>query len=844
MLCYKQRTRIRRAHSALKPAYRDSAALASSEFCCRVEIDLRISFCAVAESFRTTKRKLIDQSMATRAGLRRAVFESIENRCHTRRLHSTPGYLSQLVRSCPPQRRRSDGNVNTRNLSVEPDQLHEPTSVDQSAVFDTHRPDAMVHLQRRLIQGGNFNMANPARSGARLMVAFFLSAGLAGISLIVPSFGSNAGASSPAASVDTDPTSNGPTVITAASVPPPTTSILIPSKGATLSGTAATLDASASNATSVQFLLFGGTYGLSGHVVGTASATIYGWVESWNTTTVPDGSYALFSDASGPGGSAVSSGVNITVGNRKPTTSILIPSKGATLSGTAATLDASASNATSVQFLLFGGTYGLSGHVVGTASATIYGWVESWNTTTVPDGSYALFSDASGPGGSAVSSGVNITVDNGSAPRFATSVSASHTYLVDQYGNPFLVNGDSAWNLAWGLDSADQATYLADRQADGFNTIVTDLVGPATSISDSSGANYNGDVPFTGGNFSTPNPAYWSKIDTFFHSAETHGITVFAIPIDAYATLGSNVFNKMTNAQAKTFGQWLANRYPSSNYPGIVWMLGNDYAGDGVGCCNGGFLSQYQAFASGLGTARLVTIEQGADESLSTDGATLGPLVNVNAGYSYHPTYEVIERGRTTKSIPVVFFEGAYENAVTGHPSTPLDLRKQLGWSMTSGGAGTFYGNDKLWEFQPAWQNQLDTSGVVQRKALNAAFAGVNWQNLHPDVNSQLVVSGRNSEFTNWSTGNGPDTNDPTYGNYVSAAYSTDGALGMIYNPDTTKNRITISSSVLGANPSITAVDPTDGARTSLGWTTTPTMGTNAGGDHDWLFIITASPKA
>jgi hypothetical protein len=62
----------------------------------------------------------------------------------------------------------------------------------------------------------------------------------------------------------------------------------------------------------------------------------------------------------------------------------------------------------------------------------------------------------------------------------------------------------------------------------------------------------------------------------------------------------------------------------------------------------------------------------------------------------------------------------------------------------------------------------------------------------------------------------------------------------VIYNPDTAINQITISSSVFGANPTITAVDPTDGARTSLGWTTTPTMGTNAGGDHDWLFIITA----
>lgn len=107
-------------------------------------------------------------------------------------------------------------------------------------------------------------------------------------------------------------------------------------------------------------------------------------------------------------------------------------------------------------------------------------------------------------------------------------------------------------------------------------------------------------------------------------------------------------------------------------------------------------------------------------------------------------------------------------------------------------------------------------------------------------MNSHLVVSGRNSEYTAWSTGATPYTNDATYGNYVTAAYSPDGTLGVIHNPDTAINHITISSSVFGANPAITAVAPTDGARTSLGWTTTPTMGTNAGGDQDWLFIITA----
>jgi len=96
---------------------------------------------------------------------------------------------------------------------------------------------------------------------------------------------------------------------------PPTTNVLIPSNGATLSGTGATLDASASNASSVEFWLFGGSYGLSGHLVGTATLTYYGWIYSWNTTTVPNGSYALLSEAFGPGGSAFSSHLSITVTN-------------------------------------------------------------------------------------------------------------------------------------------------------------------------------------------------------------------------------------------------------------------------------------------------------------------------------------------------------------------------------------------------------------------------------------------------------------------------------------------------------------------------------------------------
>jgi Bacterial Ig domain len=198
--------------------------------------------------------------------------------------------------------------------------------------------------------------------------------------------------------------------ITTGSNPPPSTSVLIPSNGAALSGST-TLDASASNATSVEFRLFGGIYGYNAPVLCTATPTIYGWLCSWNTTTVPNGSYVLLSEAFNSTGSTYSSGVNITVSN-PPTTSVLIPSNGATQSGTAALLDASASTSvTSVKYELTGGT--ITDQVVATATPTYYGWLAQWNTTTVPNGTYTLQSVASYSGGSSASSSpVTITVNN------------------------------------------------------------------------------------------------------------------------------------------------------------------------------------------------------------------------------------------------------------------------------------------------------------------------------------------------------------------------------------------------------------------------------------------------
>jgi polyvinyl alcohol dehydrogenase (cytochrome) len=200
------------------------------------------------------------------------------------------------------------------------------------------------------------------------------------------------------------------------SVTGPVTTVLAPSSGAFLSGSQ-WLDASASSnvgVTKVEFHLTGGT--LIDSLIATAAATIYGWLANWDTTTVPDGTYTLQSVAyDTAGNTARSTGVAVNVENNPtpPTTSVIAPSNGASLSGSQ-WLDANASDrfgVTKVEFHLTGGT--LNDSLIATATATSWGWLASWDTTAVPDGTYSLQSVAyAADGNTGRSSGVAVTVKN------------------------------------------------------------------------------------------------------------------------------------------------------------------------------------------------------------------------------------------------------------------------------------------------------------------------------------------------------------------------------------------------------------------------------------------------
>src|SRR5262249_4716030 len=157
------------------------------------------------------------------------------------------------------------------------------------------------------------------------------------------------------------------------------TAVVRPANGASVSGDDVVLDASASDNVGVTALEFHATDS-SNHntVIGSAALTIYGWVYAWDTTKVKPGSYALQSVAHDAAGNAKTSAPVsvVVVDGTPPTTAVVTPADGDTVSGSNVVLDASASDLGGVNAVEFYAVDASSNDMlIGSAGSTIYGWV-------------------------------------------------------------------------------------------------------------------------------------------------------------------------------------------------------------------------------------------------------------------------------------------------------------------------------------------------------------------------------------------------------------------------------------------------------------------------------------
>jgi hypothetical protein len=409
------------------------------------------------------------------------------------------------------------------------------------------------------------------------------------------------------------------------------------------------------------------------------------------------------------------------------------------------------------------------------------------------------------------------------AITFPVGVSENRRYLVDQDGNPYMLNGESPQCMSGNLSTADMELFFENRQQHGFNAAWINLIcGPYTA-GRGDASTYDGIRPFSDeSDISTVNPAYWERMDTMVDLAKASGITLVLDP----AETGSfrDLLKDNGEAKSEAYGKFLGTRYRDD--VNIIWMFGNDY-------------SEWQtydpylvALSKGLRAAdpkKLQTIELDASNT-SFDDPTWPPLIDLASAYTYMPTYEAVLRAYNAQpTTPVFMVEANYEqeNNTGGPPTTDETMRRQEYWTMLSGATGQLFGNFYTWGFQHAdWKEHLDTKAVEEWRLMVRLFSDRRWWELVPDQDHLLLVDG---------AGEPAPAGDVLESDYATAAMTPDGSLGIVYVP--TARTIELDLSALQAGVTTRWFDPTDGtSRDAHAPFTTP--GKNAAGAEDWVLVI------
>src|SRR5262249_54830710 len=148
-----------------------------------------------------------------------------------------------------------------------------------------------------------------------------------------------------------------------------------------------------------------------------------------------------------------------------------------------------------------------------------------------------------------------------------------------QNDGPFLIIGDAPQALMGDLSETQAQAYFADRRIHGFNTVWINLLCASYTACNSNGTTYDGIPPFTRGSdpssydLSTPNPAYFTRVDDMIKLANQNGLLVLLDPIETGGWLITLENNGLT--KAFDYGVFLGRRYKS--FDNIVWLAGNDF---------------------------------------------------------------------------------------------------------------------------------------------------------------------------------------------------------------------------------------------------------------------------
>ena len=407
---------------------------------------------------------------------------------------------------------------------------------------------------------------------------------------------------------------------------------------------------------------------------------------------------------------------------------------------------------------------------------------------------------------------------------FPLAVGADRRHLVDARNQPFLMVGDAPWSFIVEPTREQASLYLRTRRAQGFNTIMVNLVEHA--YASRVPGNIDGNEPFSGQAFGTPNEAYFKHADAVLAEAASLGFLVLLTP--AYAGYGGGNegwYEEMKEAGAtrlRAWGQWVGRRYAANDH--IMWVQGGDYnvpeqglvdaIADGINSVDPGALQTYHAARGEIMTARW-----GTKSWLDVDNV-----------YTDEEVLPGIRRAHRTATRPFFLIEAIYENM------SGIDTRRvrRQAWQATLGGSvGQVYGNDPMWHFgtkdgsgAAGWQRQLSSPGARSMSRLAVLMGEVTWGQLVPDTDQRVLkaVSVKGD--------------DPV------AAFSAQSGDAMVYLPRGGVARID-PGALGGTSVQFTWADPTSTRQVDAG--THPTSGgvvsvsppgANAEGGPDWVLVV------
>lgn len=416
------------------------------------------------------------------------------------------------------------------------------------------------------------------------------------------------------------------------------------------------------------------------------------------------------------------------------------------------------------------------------------------------------------------------------------ALDVTKTFLVDKKGDPCYTSSDNGGDLII-LSKSDIELYLSIRALYGFNCIIITGCDPSTPT------NANGDAPWTGTPFATPNALYWNYITYIFSRADVYNITILFNPwfvgLNNSSGYHDIFYNSSTTIQ-QNFGTFIGNL--CKPYQNVIIALGGDadpnnttsytslnVCGTAIRAANSTTLITFEAsrlFENGTAVP---------NDGYSTYDACIIAFSSVptwvNLNWLYQSGSTAGSGAQRTYNQPLLPWPGEY--FYEGEHSTTAQFLRQQSYTASFGGGflGTNYGNSLVYTFATGWQGQLTSVGAIGQQLATRLFRSRAFQKLVPDLtNVVMTIGSSNNSFC-------ARTNDgQTIGVYLPTLQSV--TIDMSKITDIGSQAKCWWYDVTTGNASLIGIFPNSGFKIFT------SSGNNFNNDSDWVLIIDSNAAA